>query len=163
MCSFICSFIFAQFSFLYIGSDKLKLLTVSSLKEAKVTGSSFSEPESNDVMNLASDRGNHNSQDALEITVATGRGKGSWDWREKQSETEVLLKCFTLQNIIEQTTAWNVLWRFYTAKREKQTDPCVSFGDKAKIPSPLQFNRATASPLVSLTAGFSRVSDVPTT
>lgn len=77
MCSFICSFIFAQFSFLYVGSDKLKLLTVSSLKEAKVTGSFFSEPESNDVMNLASDRGNHNSQDALEITVATGRGKGN--------------------------------------------------------------------------------------
>lgn len=77
MCSFICSFIFAQFSFLYVDSDKLKLLTVSSLKEAKVTGSFFLEPESNDVMNLASDRGNHNSQDALEITVATGRGKGS--------------------------------------------------------------------------------------
>lgn len=36
-----------------------------------------SKPESNDVMKLESDTGNHNSQDALEITATTGRGKGS--------------------------------------------------------------------------------------
>lgn len=50
--------------------------TVSGLEVVKVAGFILS-PESNDVMNLQSDRGNHNSQDAPEITVATGRGKGS--------------------------------------------------------------------------------------
>lgn len=52
---------------------------------------------------------------------------------------------------------------FFTRLNERSKRIRVLVSVKAKIPSPLQFNRASASPLVSLTAGFSRVSDVPTT